>query len=90
MKRPGPKWMIYDGIPFKMDDLGIFPILRKASHISREWDAVEASFFPTCQVRLVRFYVGGAAPPPLSIFLLPPPSPSFFLLLPRRTSSASS
>ena len=33
--------------------------------------------FPTCQVRVVRFYVGGAAPP--SSFLLFPSS--FFLLL---------
>ena len=33
-------------------------------------------FFPTCQVRVVRYFVGGAAPPP-SFFLLPS---SFFLL----------
>ena len=57
--------------------------------------------FPTCQVRVVRFYVGGAAPPsPSSFFLLPPPSSSAFLAGPhlpaldrsgrRRTSSASS
>ena len=66
------------GIVFFFDDWAILG-LYKAS-VQR--------FFPTCQVRVVRFYVGGAAPPP-SFFLLPSSS-SFFLLLPRRTSSASS
>ena len=39
---------------------------------------VSTKLFPTCQVRVVRFYVRCAAPP--SFFLLLPPS-SFFLLL---------
>ena len=39
------------------------------------------SFFPTCQVRVVGFYV--SCPPPSSLILLPRPPP-------RRTSSASS
>ena len=61
-------------------------IIRKRTTHGEKWwmmrnDAVSfCVFFPTCQVRVVRFYVGGAAPPPSS----------FFLLLPRRTSSASS
>ena len=56
--------------------------------------------FPTCQVRVARFYVRRAAPSSSSFFLLPPPSSSFFLAgshlpaldrrEPRRISSASS
>ena len=68
-------------------------------HFTRLLPKRSTCLFPTCQVRDVRFYVGGAAPPPPSFFLLPPSS-SFFLAgphlpaldrsEPRQISSASS
>ena len=89
---------LVEGLLVKDPCLLLFGILLY--HRNRPAALPPVIFFPTCQVRVVRFYVGGVAPPPSSFFLLPPPSSSFFLAgshlpalgrrEPRRISSASS
>ena len=37
------------------------------------WQVTMPSFFPTCQVRVVRFYVSRLLPPPSAFRRLPPP-----------------
>ena len=63
-------------------------------HGKMGWKMVEClEFFPTCQVRVVRFYVSCLLPPPHAsclLVVLPPPPASCRLLPPPASSSSSS